>query len=215
MTQKSPIISPKNILDEFGAVWNVDDSIFTFKNWKIYCSHGSILNSTERASLAQDIEKLLNLSCSNELDDHIKFNDLTLSLPLMIFGHDGLRLEYQNFNISMDSKSAITSWVKQQITGTYEQLNNIIEVPCASDWEKQQKEAESTMKINRFKPWDWTYTTTYCGNIGSHAITAESLTDIACISDFNGINMEVLTDKSQPILFFDEYILYQVSSRLI
>ena len=71
------------------------------------------------------------------------------------------------------------------------------------------------------KAWDWTFSTDYCGSLSNNGVSGETLTltelvekvgieNINCVPRTeSGINYDILRDRTAPILFYDEALLYQ------
>ena len=71
------------------------------------------------------------------------------------------------------------------------------------------------------KAWDWTFSSDYCGSISNNGVSNESVTltglvtaggkeIIDCLPcTESGINYDMLRNRTDPILFYDEVLLYQ------
>lgn len=113
-----------------------------------------------------------------------------------------------------------------------------MQVPYASSWNARHlqnlnvgttredvKNAEAVDFAKSGNPCDWTLSSDYCCTVkrgeAQRVLSARLLTELMSGSDHflglveprqqSGIDFEMLKDRNAPILFYDEFILYQVN----
>eukprot|EP00128_Syssomonas_multiformis_P016946 Colp12_sorted_trinity150504_noHs@4177 len=123
----------------------------------------------------------------DETEDKLK-----IPLPEMLFGHNSLKLHHSSgFTISFQAVPALDLVDKK---------NDTIKVRMSTEWTRKRPNTE----INKvYNPFDWTYTTTYKGEIENGengSVTVESTNE--------GIDIERLK-RPDPIVFFDEVPLFE------
>ncbi|GMM29650.1 Tip41 protein [Martiniozyma asiatica (nom. inval.)] len=139
--------------------------------WSIYTKRSPILNS-------------------NEIDQFESM--LQIPVPEMIFGNNKVEIKHSKFHIHFNALDALR---KVELNPS-----NLIKVAYANEWFKprQNKHAGSEVKMEVYKPFDWTYSNEYKGTtlIGNW------------IETDNDIPMDKLL-QNNPILFYDDMILYE------
>jgi type 2A phosphatase activator TIP41 len=127
-----------------------------------------------------------------------------LVLPEMVFPTAHIALEGHGVWLSWDVTDALEEWAKshQEIALFSDSANNGVQVLKAKDaklWEKKQEKLLGDAKSAKFH-YDWSYSTPFCGKLeGGHWDEI----------DASGMRLELLTDQSVPILFFDEVVLFE------
>lgn len=127
-----------------------------------------------------------------------------LCLPEMVFPTAHVALEGHGVWLSWDVTDALEEWARahQEIALHSSSSNRgvqVVKVKDAKLWEKRQKKLQGEKHSSRFH-YDWTFSTPFVGKLeGGHW---DEL-------DASGMRLELLTDQSVPILFFDEVILYE------
>ncbi|ODQ67233.1 TIP41-domain-containing protein [Nadsonia fulvescens var. elongata DSM 6958] len=150
-------------------------------DWRIYTTHNPILNSVELDKVTESIG---------------------IPMPEMIFGNNGFRLlhEPSGWEITFDALNAVDGVDK---TGD---RDGLLKVSCSQDWLKSRQKRELESKISGVvKPFDWTYSVAYSGNVTPSP------------NNTNQISFEVTEERipidklkrPDPILFFDNMILYE------
>ncbi|KAJ8768946.1 hypothetical protein K2173_023941 [Erythroxylum novogranatense] len=152
--------------------------------WEIFSSNLSILNSS---SLQQWEEKLQ-----------------TSHLPEMVFGDSCLVLEHtkSGTKIHFNAFDALAGWKKEALPP--------VEVPAAAKWKFRSKPFQQVIL-----DYDYTFTTPYCGSetidVDAEKNKCEENLTSNCPSWEDceqQIDMVALSSK-EPILFYDEVILYE------
>lgn len=128
-----------------------------------------------------------------------------LVLPEMVFPTAHVAIEGHGIWLSWDVTDALEEWAKahREIALHSSVSNNgvqVLKVKDAKLWEKKQ----SKIKLDPNTPsrfhYDWSYSTPFCGKLeGGRWLEL----------DESGMRLELLTDQSVPILFFDEVILFE------
>ncbi|KAL3614260.1 TIP41-like protein [Castilleja foliolosa] len=157
---------------------------FFIRGWEIESRKRSILTS----SLLQEWEEKLQ----------------TTHLPEMVFGESCLVLKHASSGIRVhfNAFDALHGWKQEALPP--------VEVPAAAKW-KFRSESNDPVKLD----YDYTFTTPYCGSASVEKI-AESESGASEKSSYNPhwvdcreqINMVALASK-EPILFYDEVVLYE------
>ncbi|CAL5209857.1 unnamed protein product [Lathyrus oleraceus] len=152
--------------------------------WLIESRRNSILNSSN----VQEWEKKL----------------VTSHLPEMVFGENALVLKHLNSGtkIHFNAFDALCGWKQEALPP--------VEVPAAAKWKFRSKPFEEIIL-----DYDYTFTTPYCG---SGAIEIDKDLNGGKISEETGdlhwedckeqIDLVALASK-EPILFYDEVVLYE------
>ncbi|XP_058769503.1 TIP41-like protein [Vicia villosa] len=152
--------------------------------WSIESRRNSILNSSN----VQEWEKKL----------------VTSHLPEMVFGENALILKHLNSGtkIHFNAFDALCGWKQEALPP--------VEVPAAAKWKFRSKPFEEIIL-----DYDYTFTTPYCG---SGAIEIDKDLNGRKISEETGnlrwedckeqIDLVALASK-EPILFYDEVVLYE------
>ncbi|CAB9506347.1 TIP41-like protein [Seminavis robusta] len=131
-----------------------------------------------------------------------------LALPEMVFpaAHVAFEHRKQNLWISWDVLDSLDDWAKahQLIPVNSDKENNGVSVLKSEDAElwaknKNNKIPDGKMSTEVFH-FDWTYSSPFCGSVeGGFWDPLPS----------SGLKLDMLKDKSVPILFFDELVLYE------
>lgn len=120
---------------------------------------------------------------------------IKIPIPEMIFGDNIVSIEHKpsQWGIQFNAEDALDAVDKTE--------KNMLKVAYARDWESTR--GETTQKIKEVvKPYDWSYSTDYSGTLNPDENTkAFSATD-------KPIPLELLK-RRDPILFFDEVVLYE------
>jgi type 2A phosphatase activator TIP41 len=128
-----------------------------------------------------------------------------LVLPEMVFPTAHVAIEGHGIWLSWDVTDALEEWAKaHREIALHSSVSNdgvqVLKVKDAKLWEKKQ----SKIKVDPNTPsrfhYDWSYSTPFCGKLeGGRWLEL----------DESGMRLELLTDQSVPILFFDEVILFE------
>jgi type 2A phosphatase activator TIP41 len=128
-----------------------------------------------------------------------------LCLPEMVFPTAHVAIEGHGIWLSWDVTDALEEWAKaHREIALHSSVSNdgvqVLKVKDAKLWEKKQ----SKIKLDPNTPsrfhYDWSYSTPFCGKLeGGRWLEL----------DESGMRLELLTDQSVPILFFDEVILFE------
>jgi hypothetical protein len=235
MSKRSATIANKDVLASYGAavdLCEMGSTTISLNSWSFSTSHDIILDSRE----LDELTRRLNNYFTSDVDgaksgeaDHLMVNNCKLHLPAMIFGKDTMRIschiptQESPCSISFNAEDALKGWLVRHTT-EYKLSHSwsVIQVPMAQQWTKRQesdlKSGGKAIELADVQPWDWTFSTDYCGTLSIHGkevfLCARSLRDHPCIKPINesGLDMSILQDRSQPILFYDEAILYQVGA---
>ncbi|ODV95384.1 hypothetical protein PACTADRAFT_50112 [Pachysolen tannophilus NRRL Y-2460] len=186
----------------------------SIKNWDIYLTKNPILNATE----LEDFEKSFNFP-----------------LPEMIFGNNGIEI----YNPILKWGFKVNCFDSLKLIDDNVDPSKLLKVSYANDWYKARQvkhnsnsvatgtingsssnsssnkndnqdissgsitsgSSESIMEI--YKSFDWTYTTTYKGDEFTN--NAKHFQK----DNTREIPLHKLTDKLQPILFYQEFVLYE------
>ena len=129
-----------------------------------------------------------------------------ISLPEMVFPTAHVALEGHGMWMSWDALDALEEWARahQEIAVNSGAENRGVSVLKAKDaklWEsKRQHMNNANSNVPSVFHYDWTFSSPFCGKVegGSWVELDES-----------GMRTQLLTDKTSPILFFDEIILFE------
>ncbi|KAA8536250.1 hypothetical protein F0562_028728 [Nyssa sinensis] len=129
----------------------------------------------------------------------------TSHLPEMVFGESSLVLKH------MDSGTKIHFNAFDALTGWKQEALPPVEVPAAAKWKFRSKPFQQVIL-----DYDYTFTTPYCGSEtveinaerGRGAISAEGCCSLHWEDCEEQIDVVTLAAK-EPILFYDEVILYE------
>ncbi|KAM4054722.1 TIP41-like family protein [Hirsutella rhossiliensis] len=116
-----------------------------------------------------------------------------IPMPEMIFGDNLVHVAHapSGWSVAFTTPDALDAVDKTD--------RHMLKVAYARDWESTRE--NTTHKIKEVvKPYDWSYSTTYCGTVGDDAPPFRP-TD-------RQIPIELLK-RRDPILFFDEVVLYE------
>ncbi|GAU15029.1 hypothetical protein TSUD_48240 [Trifolium subterraneum] len=148
--------------------------------WLIESRRNSILNS----STVQEWEKKL----------------VTSHLPEMVFGENTLILKHLNSGtkIHFNAFDALCGWKQEALPP--------VEVPAAAKWKFRSKPFEEVIL-----DYDYTFTTPYCGS-GAIEVDKELISEETGNLHWEDckeqIDLVALSSK-EPILFYDEVVLYE------
>lgn len=114
-------------------------------------------------------------------------------MPEMIFGENLVRIEHlpSGWSLSFTTPDALDAVDKTE--------KNMLKVAYARDWESTREGTTQGIK-EVVKPYDWSYSTTYTGTLDSGAQQFASTERLIPIE---------LLKRRDPILFFDEVVLYE------
>ncbi|KAL3538831.1 hypothetical protein ACH5RR_002197 [Cinchona calisaya] len=151
--------------------------------WEIESSKASILKSLQR----QEWEEKLG----------------TCHLPEMIFGNSSLVLKHLNsgLKIHFNAFDALIGWKREALPP--------VEVPAAAKWKFRSKPSQQVIL-----DYDYTFTTPYCGsetvemNSEQRRTSEESNCNLCWEDCEEQLDLVALASK-EPILFYDEVILYE------
>ncbi|ODV85763.1 hypothetical protein CANARDRAFT_7136 [[Candida] arabinofermentans NRRL YB-2248] len=120
---------------------------------------------------------------------------LSIPVPEMIFGNNKVEIKYlDKFHINYNSLDALKLVALNP--------SDLIQVSYANEWfqSRQQKHASNDeVLLEMYRPFDWTYSTNYQGTL----LKGKFIRD-----DTMNIPLEKLK-RQDPILFFDDMILYE------
>ncbi|KAF0915077.1 hypothetical protein E2562_033193 [Oryza meyeriana var. granulata] len=151
------------------------------KGWVIQSHNGPILNS---ASLQRFEDKLQ-----------------TTHLPEMVFGESFLSLQHAQTGTGLyfNALDALKAWKQEALPP--------VEVPAAAKWKFRSKPSDQVIL-----DYDYTFTTPYCGSdsvVQNPMQTSLDEPSNLCWEDTEDrIDLVALSAK-EPILFYDEVILYE------
>jgi type 2A phosphatase activator TIP41 len=134
----------------------------------------------------------LPISKSAAIDDLEK--KLGIPVPEMIFGDNLVSITHtpSNWTLQFNTTDALDAVDKTD--------KNMLRVAYARDWESTREGTTQSIK-EVVKPYDWSYSTTYCG-------TVEGGSELSFQPTEKQIPIELLK-RRDPILFFDEVVLYE------
>ncbi|XP_034680372.1 TIP41-like protein [Vitis riparia] len=160
--------------------------------------HGLRIHGWEIESRKRSILNSLNLQ---QWEEKLQ----TSHLPEMVFGESSLVLKHVNSGIKIhfNAFDALTGWKQEALPP--------VEVPAAAKWKFRSKPFQQVIL-----DYDYTFTTPYCGSQTleieqeKHGRGEESLGSCTlCWEECNEkIDVASLASK-EPILFYDEVILYE------
>ncbi|CAA7404229.1 unnamed protein product [Spirodela intermedia] len=152
-----------------------------FKGWVIESCKRFILNSAEREEWEQRLG--------------------TSHLPEMVFGENSLCLlhEKSGFKIHFNAFDALEGWKRESLPP--------VEVPAAAKWKFRCKPSQQVIL-----DYDYTFTTPYCGSEkidqGIKVLSDDSQCQLTWEDCNEQIDLVALGAK-EPILFYDEVVLYE------
>lgn len=142
---------------------------------------------------------ILNAASLQRFEDELQ----TTHLPEMVFGESFLSLQHTQTGIKFhfNALDALKAWKKEALPP--------VEVPAAAKWKFRSKPSDQVIL-----DYDYTFTTPYCG---SDAVVVNSGTPqtsldgcgTLCWEDTNDRIDIVALSAKEPILFYDEVILYE------
>jgi type 2A phosphatase activator TIP41 len=134
----------------------------------------------------------LPISKSGPIDEMSK--TLGIPVPEMIFGDNLVSITHapSGWSISFNSYDALDGVDKTD--------KNMLQVAYAKDWSSSREKTSAGIK-EVVKPYDWSYSTTYTGTLAPTNPKTFSPTEMQ-------IPLELLK-RRDPILFFDEVVLYE------
>nr|ALT31516.1 tip41-like protein [Rehmannia glutinosa] len=157
---------------------------FLIRGWEIESRKRSILSS----SLLQQWEEKLQTS----------------HLPEMVFGESCLAIKHVSSGIKVhfNAFDALCGWKQEALPP--------VEVPAAAQWKFRSKPTDQVIL-----DYDYTFTTPYCGSVSIEKMAEsgggapeESSCNPHWVDCQEQIDMVALASK-EPILFYDEVILYE------
>jgi type 2A phosphatase activator TIP41 len=128
-----------------------------------------------------------------------------ICLPEMVFNVAHVALEGNGVWLSWDATAALNSWAQchsmiPHMSRLPYQGVNVIKSSDAKKWESRRKHITTNEHSSSVFHYDWTFSTPYCGTVeGGEWVEL----------DESGMRMELLTDQSIPILFFDDIVIYE------
>ncbi|KAB8232347.1 hypothetical protein ETB97_011079 [Aspergillus alliaceus] len=118
---------------------------------------------------------------------------LGIAPPEMIFGDNIVTVKHENSNWTI-TFNAFDALDRVDKTGA-----SMLKVAYSKEWQRSREKTHEGIK-DVVKPFDWSYTTDYTGTVQSNSRSFEPTT--------KPIPLELLK-RPDPILFFDEVILYE------
>ncbi|KAJ3706013.1 hypothetical protein LUZ61_009718 [Rhynchospora tenuis] len=153
------------------------------KGWHVESFKRPILNS----SAVQKWEETLN----------------TTHLPEMVFGESSLILVHSSTGTKLhfNALDALKGWKEEALPP--------VEVPAAAKWKFRCKPSEQVIL-----GYDYTFTTPYCGSEARESSTQQANLEDSCPGlcwedTDKQINLATLSSQTEPILFYDEVVLYE------
>ncbi|XP_008812905.2 TIP41-like protein isoform X2 [Phoenix dactylifera] len=126
----------------------------------------------------------------------------TSHLPEMVFGESSLYLLHEDSGIKLhfNAFDALKGWKQESLPP--------VEVPAAATWKSRSKPFQQVIL-----DYDYTFTTPYCGSEAIEPNTEKAILEDGCCSlcwedSDQRIDLAALSSK-EPILFFDEVVLYE------
>lgn len=181
-------VSPK--LDKYAKPLMWDNNLVgvTVAGFDIGTSQGSMADSNWYADKEHSLEKLAG--------------NRKIVLPEMVFPVAHVAMEGHGIWMSWDATDCLSAWAsahKHITVGSDDAYKgvSVLKAKDASLWEKRRK---NKSKASGPFHYDWTFSTPF-------AVKMEGGTWLEL--DESGMRMDLLTDKSVPILFFDEIVLYE------
>ncbi|PTB43223.1 uncharacterized protein TrAFT101_001774 [Trichoderma asperellum] len=119
---------------------------------------------------------------------------LGIPVPEMIFGDNLVAITHgpSNWTLEFNTTDALDAVDKTD--------KNMLRVAYARDWESTREGTTQSIK-EVVKPYDWSYSTTYCGTVRGGSESSFQPTE-------KHIPIELLK-RRDPMLFFDEVVLYE------
>lgn len=119
---------------------------------------------------------------------------LGIPVPEMIFGDNLVSITHgpSNWTLEFNTTDALDAVDKTD--------KNMLRVAYARDWESTREGTTQSIK-EVVKPYDWSYSTTYCGTVRGGSESSFQPTE-------KQIPIELLK-RRDPMLFFDEVVLYE------
>ncbi|CAL4919206.1 unnamed protein product [Urochloa decumbens] len=142
---------------------------------------------------------ILNAASLQRFEDELQ----TTHLPEMVFGESFLSLEHTQTGIKFyfNALDALKAWKKEALPP--------VEVPAAAKWKFRSKPSDQVIL-----DYDYTFTTLYCGsdavvlNSGTTQASLDGCSTLCWEDTDDRIDLVALSAK-EPILFYDEVILYE------
>ncbi|OAY45506.1 TIP41-like protein [Manihot esculenta] len=153
--------------------------------WEIFSLKGSILNSSTRLQWEEKLQ--------------------TSHLPEMVFGDSSLVLKHESSGtkIYFNAFDALAGWKQEALPP--------VEVPAAAKWKFRSKPSQQVIL-----DYDYTFTTPYCGSetieAGSNKNGSGNISETSssiCWEDCDEQIDVVSLASKEPILFYDEVVLYE------
>ncbi|EFC45512.1 TIP41-domain-containing protein, partial [Naegleria gruberi] len=127
--------------------------------------------------------------------DELKDELDVYALPEQTF-NSYLSIKHGNFEFSYLPKDCI-KFARNQVINQIEHLQKI-KVNCSDTWANKKLDGEETIVSERDDKIDWTFTTIYKGTTNQQANQTS-----------RKIDYELLKRKDDPILFYDEIVLFE------
>lgn len=159
---------------------------FEWDDWLFRSTHLPISNSEELENIQRNI--LPNAA----------------ALPTMVFGGNKLCLLHQpsGFTVEFNTLDALLCVKWNQSTKNNKDSTDL-KIASAKEWESSRMEIIESLASG--PAFDWTFTPqNYMGKYPESAFSFQELEN-----DDKGIDYQLLTDTTEPILLFDENILYE------
>lgn len=169
----------------------------SINNWEIYSNRNPILSSNEIEILEDELE---------------------FPVPEMIFGNNKIEVVYkveeddqntgegreelkeiEKFRILFNASDALRKVENHETIDP----NKLLKVSYANEWLSTRKEKHKNTEdvvLDIYKPFDWTYSSEYKGTLK----TGNFIRD-----DTKEIPLNKLSNTNEPILFFDDMVLYE------
>ncbi|OUM55343.1 hypothetical protein BVG19_g4865 [[Candida] boidinii] len=169
----------------------------SINNWEIYSNRNPILSSSEIEILEDELE---------------------FPVPEMIFGNNKIEVVYkvedentgdgaggdviteeEKFRIVFNASDALRQVENHETIDP----KKLLKVSYANEWLSTRKEKHQNTEdvvLDIYKPFDWTYSSEYKGTVK----TGKFIRD-----DSKEIPLNKLRDTNEPILFFDDMVLYE------
>lgn len=193
-------IGQKNQVGESDEIPTVGIEI---RNWKIKSGKSRISSESECDLLARQLQNAATLDGTDMK---------RLNPPEIVYFHAFLTLEYPGgFCFSFTAREALLEWAdahKYLCSNTTCNDYRGVSITKSADaklWKSKNNHCNIKVK-NEFN-YDWTYSTPFVGVTNGGTCNNGVTTWEKC--DDSGINMTMLTDKSAPILMYDDILLYE------
>ena len=195
-------ISPQ--LTDYAKACMVNNELIgiSIHGWDIGTGQGPMVDETWFSVVTTNFEKVAQYR-GPDRDKKVRRR---INLPEMVFpaAHVAFEHRKQNLWISWDVLDALDEWAKAHKNiplHSDDECNgvSVLKSENAELWAKKKKAMMKQKSSDAFHM-DWTYSSPFCGSVegGTWQPLAKS-----------GLKLDMLKDKSIPILFFDELVLYE------